>query len=80
MSEEKRPCITICRGVNVRFQARVRYAGSRKYILLGKSTCSQRKALRELADAFATGRYKRGDVLMAAEYYDPTPICEIVRL
>ncbi len=70
----------ICRGTNVRYRARVRYAGQQKYILLGNRTRSARKALRELADAFDTGLYKRGDVLLEADYYDPVPIYELVRL
>lgn len=71
--------IWICRGVNVQYLARVRYFGRRNYILLGDWTRSRRKALRELGKAFGTRHYKRGDVLMIADYYDPVPIYEVVQ-
>ena len=71
--------IFICTGVNTHFMARVRWPGYRKYQLVGKPTRSKRVALRRLADAFATGKYQRGDVIMTADYYDPEVICELVR-
>lgn len=58
--------------------ARVRRSGCRRYTLLGKPTRSYRVALRRLVSAFEGGHYKRGDVLVAADYYDPTTVCEIV--
>ncbi len=71
---------SICRGVNTRYQARVRFEGFQRYTLVGKPTKSSRVALRRLAEKFATGKYKRGDVIMWAEYYDPEQIYELVRL
>lgn len=70
----------ICGGTNTRYCARVRYEGCRNYEPLGKRWLrSSAAALKVLAAAMATGRYKRGDVLMAADYYDPEVIYEIVR-
>lgn len=55
---------------------RVRRPGYRKYELL-KETKSIKVALRRLADAMATGKYKRGDILGCEEYYEPEQIYEI---
>lgn len=71
--------VHICRGVNRLYQARVRYAGDRRYWLLDAPTKSKRKALRQLADAFASGLYKRGDVLFWSDYYEPIQVVEMVR-
>lgn len=71
--------IHICQGVNVRYRARARWPGYRRYRLIGKATKSYRVALRRMADAFATGKYHRADVLMSADYYDPVMLCELVR-
>ena len=72
--------LNICRGMNVQYIPRVRYHGYRKYILLGKYTKSYSTALHRLTKAFETGRYKRGDVLMITNYYDPVAICEIQKV
>jgi len=71
--------IHICRGVNRRFQARVRMRGYRRYIMVGKCRRELKPALMDLARAFASGHYKRGDVLHWADYYDPKPVCKITR-
>lgn len=73
--------IYICTGVNVRYRAGVRREGCRNYDLLGKRWGrSSSAALKRLTDAMTTGQYKRGVVLMLADYYSPEPIYEIVRL
>ncbi len=69
----------ICGGVGRRYRARVRLYGHRRYQLLGKRTRSKRVAMRLLADAMLSTSYKRGDVLIMDEYYDPVPIVEMVR-
>ena len=69
----------ICGGVGKRFQARVRSEGRRRYQLVGKPTKSFRVAVRRMSAAFAENGYKRGDVIMTAEYYDPVMLCEIAR-
>jgi len=70
----------ICGGTNTRYCARVRYEGNRNYESLGKGWVrSSGVALKRLAAAMATGKYKRGEVLMATDYYDPEVIYEIVR-
>jgi len=72
----------ICRPHNPRYQARARWPGYQKYQLIGKPTRSYRKALRNMADAFATGQYKRADILFFEKppsYYDPMVLCELVK-
>ena len=70
----------ICRGTNTEYQARARWPGYRRYELIGKPTTSYRMALRRMADAFASNsNYKRAEVLMEADYYDPHVLCELVR-
>ncbi len=69
----------ICDGVGKRFQARVRHAGYRRWTPIGKPTKSYRVAVRRMAAAFAEGGYKRGDVIMWADYYDPEMLCELVK-
>ena len=72
--------IHINRPSSTRFQARVRWPGHRKYILIGNPTRSKEIALVRLAREFARGNYKRGDVLVTADYYDPMAICEIKKV
>ncbi len=75
-------CITVCFPSNLRYAARVRAHGHRRYQMVGRPSASKRKALRDLADAMATGKYKRGDVLASERepsYYDPSVIYEMVR-
>jgi hypothetical protein len=77
------PIVYICRGTNTRYVARVRTRGHRRYRVLGKPTKSFGTALRRMTEAFIADRhhqYKRGGVLMMADYYDPEQICELVRL
>ena len=69
----------ICGGVNVRYQARARWDGFRRYQLIGKPTKSKRVAMRRLAGAMLDTSYKRGDVLMWADYYEPEQVYELVR-
>jgi hypothetical protein len=57
---------------------RVRYFGRRKYKLL-RETKSEKAALKQLCDAMATGKYKRGDILGLEEWYEPTVLFEMVR-
>ena len=71
--------IYICQGTNTRFQARARWAGYRHYDLIGKPSKSSTVAIMRMARAFAEHGYKRADVIMTADYYDPVHICELVR-
>jgi hypothetical protein len=81
MSEaDDQPHIHICRGTNPRYRARVRRLGCRKYELVGKWTKSNTRALSDMVKAFATGRYKRADVIYVTDYYDPVVLCELVKL
>jgi hypothetical protein len=69
----------ICSGVGTRYQARVRGYGCRRWQPCGKPTKSYATALRRMTEAFVRGGYKRGDVIMWADYYDPERLCELVR-
>lgn len=74
------PQITVCTGSGVRYVPRVRWPGMRRYEVIGKPTTSYQAAVMRMARTFASNRnYKRGDVLMTADYYDPVMVCEIVR-
>ena len=68
----------ICTGSGQRYLARVRREGHQKYEPLGNPTKSLRVALRRLADGMASRQYKRGDVLLLAEWYDPSVLYEVV--
>jgi hypothetical protein len=70
--------IHICRGVGTKYRARVRLYGYRRYRLVGKDRRTFEAALRDLCRAFKPGLYKRGDVLMSADYYDPIQVVELV--
>lgn len=63
------------------YLARVRRPGHRKYERVGSIRKSKRSAMVALAQEFAKGIYKRGDVIAfdACPYYEPMFICEIVR-
>lgn len=69
----------ICRGTNVRYLARGRWYGCRHWSPVGKPTKSYRVAQMRMAKAFADRPYKRADVIMWADYYDPLQLCELVR-
>lgn len=72
--------VNICTGVNTRYRARARYYGCRNYVLIGTPTKSYKLAIQRMAAAFADNpNYKRADVMVLAEYYDPLMVCELVR-
>lgn len=72
--------IHINRPSSTRFQARVRLRGRRRYKLVGKPTKSLRVALIRMAKEFAAwSMYKRGDVLVTADYYESSQVAEICR-
>lgn len=66
-------------GVNRKFLPRAKHAGAKNYTLLGKPCKYEHTAVRRLADAMIRQRFKRGDVLLYADYYDPIIIFEMVR-
>ena len=69
----------ILRPNNPRYLVRVRKPGHRKYECWGHLK-DQDKAYRKLGSLMATGRYKRGDVLMVTnDYYEPSMLVEMVR-
>ena len=72
--------LTICTGSNVRYRARTRWHGFRRYDLVGKWTRSYHVAFTRMAKAFESNRnVKRADVIMIADYYDAIQLCELVR-
>lgn len=71
--------IHINRPSSTRFQARVRRPGHRLYTLVGPHTKDSQRAVLALARAMCSDTYKRGDVVMTADYYDPVQIIEMVR-
>jgi hypothetical protein len=72
-------CIHINRPSSTRYIARVRAPGARKYKLVSGRLRRYSSAVRIMAMAFTSGDYKRGDVIMVADYYDPVVVTEIVR-
>ena len=70
----------ICGGVNTKYRARVRRRGFQRYELVGKWSRSYRIALRRMTEAFLSGDFQRGDVIMIADYYDPEIICELKKV
>ncbi len=72
--------LTICTGSNTRYLARTRWYGHRLYDVVGKPTRSYKVAVMRMAKAFEANRnIKRADVIMTADYYDPSLLCELVR-
>lgn len=70
---------TLNRPSSSRYVVRVRLPGYRHYEIVGKPTKSYRAALMRMANAFTDKRYKRGDVLLVADWYDPVVLTEIHR-
>lgn len=73
------PHVHICRGTNVRYVGRVRRPGARRYTQVGKQWTSYEKAFRSMTREFLKGGYKRGDVIMTADWYEPVILAEVVR-
>ena len=71
--------VHICRGVNTRYQACVRLPFHRNWVLVGKPRKREKLALADLMKAFSTGVYKRGRIVMYADYYDPETVLSIHR-
>ena len=69
----------VYRGTSQRFQARGRYFGHQKYILIGKPTKSCDAACMRAVKALLYHQYKRVDVLMSTDYYEPVQVMEMVR-
>ncbi|MFM7010619.1 MAG: hypothetical protein ACKO0Z_15040 [Betaproteobacteria bacterium] len=71
--------VHINRPSSTRYIARVREPGAREYKLVSGNLKRYSSAVRVMAMAFTSGNYKRGDVIMVADYYDPVIVTEIVR-
>lgn len=69
----------ICRGTNLHYVAVVREHGRRRWTPVSPMKYrSRERCAVELAKAMATKSYKRGAVLFCADWYDPTPVLEMV--
>lgn len=71
--------VHICVATGQNYITRVRRNKCRHFVLAGKPTKIREVALRRLADAMETGNYKRGDVVLCADYYDPIIQFEMVK-
>jgi hypothetical protein len=67
----------ICWGTGRFYVARARRLGYRKYEILSRHQ-TKNAAVMAIAKAFNSGHYKRADVLLCADYYDPYQVCELV--
>lgn len=63
----------------LRFQGRVRRHGYRRYEMVGRPRKTVRAAFLAMSKEFASGKYKRGDVVSFANYYDPRIEVEVIR-
>ena len=72
-------CITVCTGVDSHYRVYARHFGHQIWHQVGKRTKSKGVAMRRMARAFDEQGFKRAMVAYCADYYDPTPICELVR-
>jgi len=70
--------LAICTGNNIFYIARVRH-GRFHYWREKSRHRSYRAAATAMVKAFIGGGYKRADVLMTSDYYDPVQLCELVR-
>lgn len=72
--------VHINRPSSTRYVARVRGRGCRKYTVLGRPCMTFAAAFKRMAAEFAVNRHwKRGDVIVVADYYDPVLVAEAVR-
>jgi hypothetical protein len=71
--------VHINRPSSTKFIARARRIGCRNYELIGSPTKSRIKAEMQMAREFSRGEYKRADVLIYADCYEPTMVVEMVR-
>jgi hypothetical protein len=70
----------IKRPINPRFVARVRRSGCRRYFVIGRNYRSAESAARTMMRHFLkVHEYKRGDVLMIEDWYEPNMLMEITR-
>lgn len=60
-----------------RFTAQVRRHGCRKWESVGPDRKAHETAIKDMTRAFCAGRYKRGRVLLVADWYDPVVITEM---
>ena len=71
--------VHINRPSSSRFHAMVRRHGYRKWQAAGPGRKNRLDAIMDMARTFGGGDYKRGCVLLTADYYDPLPIVEMKR-
>lgn len=70
----------IKRPLNPRYISRVRPYGGQRYIVLGKPCKTLQQAAARMIRKFTSdSEFKRGDVLMVENYYDPFQVMEVTR-
>lgn len=70
----------IKRPINPRFVARVRRSGCRKYYVIGRHYRTAESAAMAMMRHFSkVSEYKRGDVLMTEDWYEPCQLFEVKR-
>ncbi len=69
----------INRPSSTRYRVRVRLPGYRRWQLVGGNHQNLSCAAETLGRVMGDGEYKRGEVLVTADYYEPIPILEMVR-
>ena len=71
--------VHINRPSSTRFRVRVQETGRRRWRLLSGEHKKLAQAGARMGRFVADGPYKRGQVLLTADYYDPTVVLEMVR-
>lgn len=70
--------VHICYPTNMRYVARVRPIGHRKYQALPARKSFER-AMRDLTANFDRRLRKRGDIVMFSDWYDPITVVELIK-
>ena len=70
--------VHINRPSSQRYVARVRRSGCRRFKVISRNHKSYPAAVRSMVKAFMSDNYKRGQVIVVADYYDPVVVCELV--
>lgn len=79
MTNTSHPTVHICRGTGRNYVVRLRSPYQRKCRLISKHKTYE-AAIKRLAKEMAVlSGHGRGDVLLCADYYDPTVIFEMIK-
>ena len=78
MTSEEHLQIHVCRGTRRRYVAQVRQMGCRRWHTVGEYR-SRSEAFVVAAEKLNSTGWKRGRVLLTADYYDPVVVMEAVK-